>query len=124
MREFQEKNRYKRILYSRIGIVLVLILIVIFAKATFGVYKKEKESAANTLQAQEELKKLEDRQEVLTKEIDRLQTDAGIEEEIRSKYSVSKPDENLLIIVDEEKEKQMPIQEKQGWWNKFKKIFQ
>ena len=123
MREFQERNRYKRLLYSRLGVIVVFILILFFSKATFGVYKKQHNSAANALQAKGELRKLEERQAVLDREVMRLQTEEGVEEEIRSKYSVSKSGENLLIIVDEEKEKPMPVQEKQSWWSKFKKLF-
>jgi cell division protein FtsB len=123
MREYQEKKRYKKFLYSKTAVVILIILLILLIKATWGVYKKQEESAANAVQASHELEKLSQRQEVLNSELKRLQTDAGIEEEIRSKYSVSKPGEDLLIVVDGDKDKPMPEHPKESWWNKFKKFF-
>jgi cell division protein FtsB len=123
MREFQGRNKYKRILYSKGAAVVLGIFILLVSRATWGVYKKEQESAANTIRAQSELKKLQDRETLLDSELTRLQTDAGIEEEIRSKYSVSKPGENMIIIVDPAATSTAPVQPEESWWGKFKKWF-
>jgi cell division protein FtsB len=123
MREFQDKKRIKRLLYSKPAVIILAIAIVFFGNATWGLYKKEKESAANALIAEKELAKLQDRQQLLNSEIDRLHTDAGIEEEIRSKYSVSKSGENVVIIVDKDQNQNVPTQQKEGWWDKFKNLF-
>ncbi|MBX4198610.1 septum formation initiator family protein [Candidatus Parcubacteria bacterium] len=123
MREFQEKKRFKRILYSKGTIFVLVIAIVFFSRATWGVYKKEQESAANALQAENSLKRLEDRQKVLNDELTKLQTEEGVEEEIRSKYGVSKPGERVLIIVDDQKATTSLEVPKKGLWQKFKGLF-
>ena len=119
MREFQEKKRVKHILYSRTSVVILFFLILFFANAAWKVYEKERESAANAVRAQNELQRLKDREQVLTREIARLSTDQGIEEEIRSKYSVSKKGEQLLVIIDKEKATTTPEEAPQGWWQRF-----
>jgi cell division protein FtsB len=122
MREFQEKKSWKRFLYSRMTAVLLLVAIVVLARAVWGLYQKERESAANALTANTELQKLEDRRSMLESELSKLETDEGIEEEIRQKYSVSKPGENVVIIVDKNATS-APVQApEEGWWTKFKKF--
>jgi cell division protein FtsB len=123
MREFQEKGKYKRILYSKIVVIILAVLILFFAKATYGVYKKQLESKANALQAISELQKLQDREKLLNSELTRLSTHEGVEEEIRAKYGVSKPGEEMIIIVDNSKPTTTSTIEKKGFWNSIKNIF-
>jgi cell division protein FtsB len=123
MREFQEKKRFRRILYSKGTLAVLFILILFFARASWQLYKKERESAANAVQSQNALNRLEDRQKVLNDEIARLQTDEGVEEEIRAKYGVSKPGEQVLIIVDDKKATTTEEKPKETWWQKVKSWF-
>ncbi|MDQ3076627.1 MAG: septum formation initiator family protein [bacterium] len=123
MREFQEKKKFKKILYSKGMVITLLILIIFFARATYGVYQKQEESSANTLQAAGELKRLVDRQTLLNTELARLSTNEGIEEEIRAKFGVSKPGEEVLIIVDPHKATTTEIIEEESLWGKFKNLF-
>lgn len=123
MREFQEKKRFRRYLYSKGAVAMLLVLVIFFGRASWGVYKKEQESAANAAQAQVSLKRLEDRQKILTHELNRLKTDEGIEEEIRSKFGVSKPGEQVIIIVDDRKSTTTEPEPEPTWWEKIKGAF-
>jgi cell division protein FtsB len=123
MREFQAKKRFRKIVNSKIIVVGLLVLLVFMLQATWNVFKKQQDSAANVSEASRELKKLEDRQQLLETEIARLSTDAGIEEEIRSKFSVLKPGENLIVIVDEKGSSTVEVQKQESWWGKFKNLF-
>ncbi len=100
MREFQDKKRFRRILYSKTTLVVLLILMVFLAKAVWSVYLKDKESARNTVMASNELAQLQARHDFLTQELGRLKTAEGKEEEIRKKYQVSKPGEQVVVIVE------------------------
>ncbi len=122
MREFQNKKRYKKIFSSKISIVILVVLVGFFGRATYDVYKKERESASYVAVAETQLKKMTDRQETLNAEISRLQTQEGIEEEIRTKYNVSKPGENVLVIVDKDKPATTTPVEK-TWWQNFLEWF-
>jgi cell division protein FtsB len=123
MREFQAKKRFRKILYSRSSVAVLLIILAFLAHATWNVFTKERESAANVIEASREHDKLQSRQQVLTVEIQRLSTDQGVEEEIRNKYSVSKPGEHLLIIVDNASSTASTSQTHESWWDRFKKLF-
>ncbi|MDQ3014243.1 MAG: septum formation initiator family protein [bacterium] len=123
MREFQEKKRFRRYLYSKGAVAILLVLVFFFGRASWGVYKKEQESGANAAQAQVSLKRLEDRQKILTDELNRLKTDEGIEEEIRSKFGVSKPGEQVVIIVEDKKATSTVPVPVPTWWEKVKGAF-
>jgi cell division protein FtsB len=123
MREFQEKKRFRKFLYSKTMACILIVLILFFTRATWGVYKKQRETAANAMQAQNALQRLEDRQALLDREITKLKTDEGVEEEIRSKYGVSKPGEQVLIIVDTEKATSTQEELRQTWWDKVRGLF-
>jgi cell division protein FtsB len=123
MREFQEKKRFKKLLYSKTTVAILGIFIIFFANATWGVYKKERESSANAVNAKKELEHLTDRKILLNKETKRLSTEQGIEEEIRAKYSVSKPGESVIIIVNDKEAATTTVQNQDSWWGKFKKWF-
>jgi len=92
-------------LYSKLSIVLLLIVFASVAKASFGVYKKERESRLNALHTASQLSELQEREEGLSKDIDRLQNADGIEEEIRKKYTLGKDGESMIVIVDSGDEK-------------------
>jgi cell division protein FtsB len=123
MREFQEKKRFRKILYSKGTVLGLCILILFFGHATWNVYKKQAESAANALQAQNALQKLEERQKVLDAELKKLNSEEGIEEEIRSKFGVSKPGEQILIIIEDKKATTSAEEMQQTWWEKVKELF-
>ncbi len=101
MREFQEKKRHRRILFSPLTVILLLFLIAFFSRAVWNVYQKAQLSAANAAAAYNELNKLQNRKKVLDTEVKRLQTNEGVEEEIRAKYSVAKPGEQIVVILND-----------------------
>ncbi len=49
-----------------------------------------------------EMTDLENKKTAMEALINRLETETGAEEEIRSKFPVKKPGENMVVIVDEE----------------------
>lgn len=124
MREFQERNKFKNILFSKGILIALSIGILFFGHATWKVYVRERDSAASVVRSQTQLAKLKDREMLLKSELERLNTEEGIEEEIRSKYGVSKPGEQMIIIVDPEEATTTTLQESETWWDKFKGVFE
>ncbi|MCC2630698.1 MAG: protein of unknown function with transrane region [Candidatus Paceibacter sp.] len=123
MREFQAKKRFRKIVYSKAIVAGMIVMLAFMIHATWKVFQKEKESAANVVDASRQLEKLETRQELLDSEIARLSTDEGVEEEIRSKFSVMKPGEHLIVIVDKKGSTTVEVQPQESWWGKFKNLF-
>ncbi len=107
--EFQEKRKLKRFLYSRITLVLLLIVIAFLIRAVWGVYQKQEMTKDNLAKTATVYNNLQAREKILSSEIERLETVNGLEEEIREKYGLIKPDEEVIIIVDEGEDKNPPL---------------
>ena len=100
MLEFQEKRKVKRFMYSRITLVILLVIILLLLKSVWNVYEKESLTRDNLDKTASDLQGLKDREQMLSTEIDRLKTTSGTEAEIREKYGLVKPGEEVIVIVD------------------------
>lgn len=117
-------------MYSR-PVLIGLALTLIFAGfSAFQVYIKSRSAVIKNDKVKKDLADLEKRKKELEERIARLETPAGLEEELRKKFNVSKPDENVLVIVEKGEEKGK-IEEKEntisvffsGIWEKIKGVF-
>ncbi len=94
-------------LFARFAVWVVLgglfFLLLIVANSTWHVYQKQREAAREyTLQA-EVLSNLEMRNDSLQQKLSALETDRGVEEELRERFSVAKPGEEVIVLVDAKK---------------------
>ncbi|MCC7004308.1 hypothetical protein IT397_00065 [Candidatus Nomurabacteria bacterium] len=121
---FEAKNRIKKLLYSKFTLVLLFILLMYLFQSTYDIYVKSVESKNNKNMAEKELEDLKLRQETVSSGIESLNTNIGLEEEVRGKFDVVKENENMLIIVDRSStsSNQNGIG-KGGFWSWFSDIF-
>ena len=120
MREFQDKERRKRYLYSPIVLLLLSILVFFMAKGAASVMNKERESRAKVSELDKESQKLESRQKMLQANIGKLETEEGVIEEIRQKFNVTREGENVTIIVDNQEKLNTTSKDAtwyKKWWN-------
>ncbi len=124
MLEFQEKRRIKRFIYSKVTLVLLIVLVIFILNAVWKVYKKQDYTRDNLVKAAASLTSLKAREKMLSSEIERLKTENGIEEEIRAKYGLVKPGEEVIIVVDKDdnftSSSEAP---KASFWEKFLNLF-
>ena len=99
MREFQDKRKTERLLYSRLTIIILLIILLLLARGTWNIYQKDLESVRDLDITNKQLADLQSRNNYLNGEVSKLQTTSGQEEEIREKFQVAQPGENVIIIV-------------------------
>ena len=100
MMEFHKKKKIRKMVYSPITLIILAIIFFILLKAAWGVYKKEYVSTGNLDKEKIELAKLQSRQKDLAQAISYLNTDEGIENEIRTKFRAVKEGENVAVIID------------------------
>jgi len=99
-------------------------LIIISAKGVFNIYKKEKITQENLINAEEELKNINEREIFLNTQIDKIGTENGKEKELKNKYNIVKENEKVIVIVDEKKENEnFNLDEKTGFWAWVSDIF-
>jgi len=108
---------------SKIVVAIVIIAVIFIAKATYGMFGKYKESLSRREISEQQLAELEKRAERLAKEIDRLNTPQGVEEEIRLQFNVAKEGEEVAIIIDKEQEKKLETVKDRGVWDYILGLF-
>lgn len=102
MREFQAKRRFERILYSTGSILIILVVIGFLAKATYGAYQKRVISQKELDLTKQAYNHLTNEKQSLENDLTFLKTDEGIDAELRSKYRLVRPGENVAVIVEEQ----------------------
>ncbi len=99
MKEFQDKRKTERRLYSKFTIVVLVIILLFLIKGTWDIYQKDRQSLNDLAISNKELADLQSRNDYLSGQVAKLETTSGQEEEIRQKFQVAKPGENVIIIV-------------------------
>ncbi|MFA6446295.1 MAG: septum formation initiator family protein [Candidatus Paceibacterota bacterium] len=123
MRDFQEKRKWKRVLYSK-GILFVLVvLLIIVAQATWKVFQKQHLAKDNAALVTRELADLEGRNTELSAQIDEMNTDRGVEDVIRDSYQVAKEGEQMVIVVDGHVDNNIEPLATTTWWGKIMNLF-
>jgi len=101
MKELQRKQKIKRIIYSPPSICILVLLTFLLGKGAIGVMMKERESAQKVANLEAQSEELRIREAQLQADIARLQTEDGVIEAIKEKFSVTQEGEYVAIIVDE-----------------------
>lgn len=101
MREFEQKKIRRKILYSPITLILLFLAIVLLFNSVYKVYKKEVLSRENLQKTEIESRELQDKINRLQASVNFLQTDEGVEAELRSKFRAVKDGESVTVIVDD-----------------------
>ena len=82
------------------GIVVLLVITVLFARGAWSVHEKAQFAKDNRVRAEKELSELTGRREALQEEISRLNTERGLEEELRQKFDIGREGEQLIVLID------------------------
>lgn len=104
MREFQDRqkqqNNLKRIMNSWWFLIILLIIFGFFIRGNIRIYRNYFQVKNKYNDDLKEYNDLENRSLQLDKDIKRLNTDDGLDYEIRKKLDVSKTDEKIIKIID------------------------
>ncbi len=87
--------------YSRGVLFAILVLILFLSKGVYDIYGRERESARMRIEAESKMAELAAQKGKLSLEVEKLGSDEGVDEKIRSKFNVAKPGENVVLIVSD-----------------------
>ncbi len=125
MREFQERRKLRKIIFSRFTFVLLAIILVFLAYSTVKIYLRSRQAKDVNEMVKKEVEDLKNRKSELEATVKRLQTEAGIEEEIRNKFPVQKQGEKMVMIVEgETKSDNLTANSSLGFFQKVWRFFQ
>lgn len=119
MLDIQQKRKLRSFMYHKATLSLLFLMVLVFIHSTWVVYKKKVESEELMNISKERVKSLKEREVDLNQKISRLDTEVGIEEEIRSKFSVTKDNENMVVVVSRDEKVATTVPENRSLWSKF-----
>lgn len=120
MRGIKNKDSGK---WKKIAIFLGLLIVLGFLLNSVGKVYRKKENAEEVLaRMQKEQFELQERSRELEETLSRLETEEGLEYEIRKRFNVAGAGESVAIIVEEEAATSSPKTEK-SFWQKIKGFF-
>lgn len=120
------KRSYRRILFSWGALAITLIVTFLGVRGVFEMYSKESLSRDRLIAAQKEQEDFRLRHASLSQAVSFLETDEGVESELRKKYRVVKPGEEVVLIVnDVPNEQDLPEQNviHKNWYSRFLEYF-
>jgi cell division protein FtsB len=117
MKDFQGRQKYNPWFY-RILVVALFAILLLGLKGLWGAWSKSQLAQKNVVEAQARLADLYKEKESLKTTVDSLSTDRGVEAEIRKNFSVVKPGEKVITIVETAGGSQVPIDptSEKSWW--------
>ncbi len=99
MLDFQQKRKLRSRLYNAPVLGFLGLLVILAIHSSWNVYQKQRESENLLRLAQVQSVELQKRDEELKTKIANMQTEQGMEEEIRSKFNVAKSGENVVVVL-------------------------
>ena len=119
MKEFQRKQIIRRIVYSIPSLIILLITAFFLVKGTVRVMDKGWESSERSRDLEKRAAALILREEELKGDIARLQTEEGVRDEIKEKFSVTEEGEYVAVIVDDRKVSSSTDGSTLAWYKRF-----
>jgi cell division protein FtsB len=105
MFDFHEKRKMKAILYSKGVFVLLILIAVLLSVSVYNRFVVTQDTKIRLNERREDLESLEMRAEVLQTKVDYLESDRGIEEELRNRFDVAKEGERVIVILEDKEKK-------------------
>lgn len=118
MRNFQQKKGWRDIFESWPVIIFLGVILLGFAWGVIGFMGKMSATSENRQVAMAKLAELESKKERLNTELAKLETESGVEANIREKFGLAKEGEGLIVVV-EDKNKAEIKEEHSNWFTSF-----
>ena len=122
MMKENEKKLYERILYSKISLIILVVIIFLMSKAVLGLYEKKQSTDESLYLAEAELERALARTTLLENKLESFGTKKGIEMEIRDMFNVAKEGERVIVIVDDSRVNDTEKDEEISFFSKIKRV--
>lgn len=127
MAYFEKRKKAGNFLYTKTAVVILVAIAAFLGFSVYSVFQKRQEARTNAKTAEYEVMTLRESEAKTKLQIEKLGTEAGVEEAIRNKYRAAKSGEGLVVITEESRRgitaPVAPQEEKESWWQRFLGIF-
>ena len=119
MADFQKNRNLNRFLHSKLFLAVLFCIVILLGFSVVDIYVKSRETVKNRDFSLQKLEGLQKQEKDLTDQIAKLNSDQGIENELRDRYGVVKEGENLMVIVDEKNKEPLNAENSSGGFLSF-----
>ncbi|MCX6752756.1 MAG: septum formation initiator family protein [Candidatus Nomurabacteria bacterium] len=105
MKNSQEQNIFQKIVHSKLGLIIFGIFVVFFGWSIIKFAGKYQDIVKNRKISEDKITQLQQEKDRLTKDINTLNTQSGVEATIREKYGLAKDGEGMIVITDNQDKK-------------------
>ena len=123
MTKFQPRRRFRDLLYTRLAVLVLLILGLGLLRSVYLTWRRERLSDSRRQTVLDQLTALEGRQSQLTADLDLLQTERGVEAKIRQQFSVAKEGEKVLNVILPLATSSTSTESSLPWWQPIRDLF-
>lgn len=113
---------FKELIISPIAIAVLIFLFVVLLRSVIVILIKNHEVQKETNFARAKQAELESKRTELETTLASMETEEGLEKEIRNKFFVVKPQENIIVITDqsvEENKEGLSNSHENSLWKRF-----
>ena len=123
---FQERKKLRKILYAKATLFVLFVILIFVVRGTYQVYQKAHIARTEQKEVEKSFNELSLHTNELEQSVERLRSEQGIEWEIRQKFTVARPGEEVVVIVDEstKKSKNGEAEERQSFWQMVVALWQ
>ena len=100
MREYQQRNILRKLMYSKFTLLIVGLLCILMLRSVMELYGKYQKVSDLKDQSEKERISLEQKVDKARTKEEALQTDRGVEEYVRRTYPVVKEGEGVIVVYD------------------------
>jgi len=124
MNEFEQKRKIRRILSSPFVLIPLVVILLFVIRGTWSIYGKNRSSLEELNLAEDRLARLQEKETELSGMIKKLNTESGVEGEIRERFQMAKEGEQEVVIVEPpESEKTAGGSSESSFWQKIRGFF-
>ena len=116
-------TKQKSWFYSPLVAVALVVVVILSGLSVVRAYLKQHDALEMKNQYVKELQQVNDKQADLSHKIDTLSTERGLEAEVRERYRVVRPGEQLVIVVDNKPADAAGTSQKPSFLKKLRGIF-
>lgn len=104
MFDFYQRRKFKTILSSKVTRVFLVVLVLLMGYSAYKRYAIAKDMERRRHEVEADVVRLQGQKEVLEKQVRYLSDDRGIEAEMRRQFDVALDNEQVVVIVEPEKD--------------------
>lgn len=119
MKEYQQKYILRTVLYSRVTIVILFILLILFIRTIVELNDKRINASNLREESSTERKDLEGKVAKATEKEESIKTERGFENYVRTTYPVVSEGEGVIVIYDAPNSPVTPVREDMTVWERL-----